>query len=301
MTSEEVGAGTSSDPARGQQSALDDESAAPPTERVNRHRVRRAFSWVLVVLACLLAVISVFAAFIRNEALNTDTYVSTVAPLASNPDIQAAVAHRVSTQLVARTNLEQQVKQALPPRASFIAGPVTSGVQSAADQIVLKFVQSPAFQKIWVGANRAAHAQVVNLLTGQQQGAFSVEQRSDHRRPEQGGGTGEEGARRQGHHRLRQGLHQKGTDHGPLRVESAEAPPGGDPLLQSPGGPPAHPRPSPVRRRGPVDAQPASRARAGCARPRGLDGPDPHPRRGREEPVRSRRSARHGRSRRRPR
>ena len=42
------------------------------------------------MLACILAVVSVLVVFARNEVLNTDAYVSTVAPLASNPAIQAA-------------------------------------------------------------------------------------------------------------------------------------------------------------------------------------------------------------------
>ena len=128
---------------------------------------------MLVVLACLLAVISVFAAFIRNEALDTDTYVSTVAPLAKDPAIQTVVARRVSERLVTQTNLHQQVEQALPPRASFLATPITDGIESATNQIVSTFVQSDAFQKIWVGVNRRAHSQVVALLTGAQQGAFA--------------------------------------------------------------------------------------------------------------------------------
>lgn len=135
--------------------------------------MRAAMSWVLLVLACLLAVVSVISVFVRNELLNTDTYVSTVAPLASNPAIQTAVASKVSQQLVTRINLQQEVKQALPPHAGFLAAPITNELESAANRIVLKFVQSSAFQKLWNVANRRSHQQMVNLLTGQQQGAFN--------------------------------------------------------------------------------------------------------------------------------
>src|SRR5271167_2954298 len=77
---------------------------------------RRITSWVLVVLACLLAVVSVLVVFARNQLLNTDAYVSTVAPLATNPAIQTQVATRVSDELIARTDLSQRVKGALPPK-----------------------------------------------------------------------------------------------------------------------------------------------------------------------------------------
>ena len=55
-------------------------------------RWKRISSWVLVVLASILSVISVLTVFTRNQLLNTDTYVNTVAPLAGNPAIQTQVA-----------------------------------------------------------------------------------------------------------------------------------------------------------------------------------------------------------------
>ncbi len=158
---------------RTENEALRSSSEASRGGRIRR-RLRRVSAWVVLVLACLLAVVSVFSAFIRNELLNTDTYVSTVAPLASNPAIQTAVAKRVSERLVSGTNLHQQVEQALPPKAGFLATPITSGLQTAADQIVLRFVESSAFQKLWNVANRRAHEQLVNVLTGATTGSVST-------------------------------------------------------------------------------------------------------------------------------
>ena len=134
---------------------------------------KRIISWVLIVLACILAVVSIFVVFARNELLNTDAYVSTVAPLASDPAIQAAVAHQVSQRLIAQTDVQQKVKQALPPRADFLATPITNGLRSATEQITLKAVQSPQFEKLWIAANRASHKQLVALLTGEQGGSLT--------------------------------------------------------------------------------------------------------------------------------
>jgi hypothetical protein len=131
-------------------------------------------SWVLVVLACVLAIASVVAVYARNQLLDTDTYVSTMAPLASNPAIQTQVATRVSQELVARTDLEHRVKSALPTRAGFLATPIADQVQNATYSIALKLVQSPKFEQLWIAANRAAHIQLVALLTGSSQGAVSA-------------------------------------------------------------------------------------------------------------------------------
>ncbi len=148
--------------------ASGDATAAP------RHRGRRILSWVLLVLACVLAVVSVFVVFVRNELLNTDTYVSTVAPLASNPAIQTQVAKQVSQNLIARTDVQARVKNALPPKAGFLATPITSGLETVTNQLALKAVQSNQFYTFWVAANRASHKQLVALLTGSSQGSVST-------------------------------------------------------------------------------------------------------------------------------
>lgn len=140
----------------------------------SRHRWRRIGSWVLLVVACLLAVVSVLVVWVRNEVLSTDAYVSTVAPLAKDPAIQAAVATKVSQNLVTHTDLQNRVKSALPTRAGFLAGPITSGVESTTHQITLKAVQSDRFQQFWVNANRRAHDQVVALLTGSDEKALQA-------------------------------------------------------------------------------------------------------------------------------
>ncbi len=129
-------------------------------------RWRRISAWVLLVLACLLSVLSVVTVFARNQLLNTDAYVNSVAPLASNPAIQTQVAKQVSQNLIARTNVETRVKDALPPKAGFLATPITSGLETATNELALKAVQSQQFYTLWVAANRASHKQLVAVLTG---------------------------------------------------------------------------------------------------------------------------------------
>ena len=118
--------------------------------------------------------VSVLVVFARNQLLNTDAYVSTVAPLATNPAVQTQVATRVSEELVARTDLSQRVKGALPSKAGFLVTPIADGVQSATYSVTLKLVQSPQFEQLWVAANRASHKQLVAVLTGTSTGSVST-------------------------------------------------------------------------------------------------------------------------------
>jgi hypothetical protein len=151
--------------------ALDESETEANRGPAKGRRWRRITSWVLIVLACLLAVVSVVVVFARNQLLNTDAYVSTMAPLAANPAIQTQIATRVSENLVARTDLNQKVKDALPAKAGFLATPITSEVQKVTYATTLKVVQSPKFEQLWVTVNRAASKQLVAVLTGSSEGS----------------------------------------------------------------------------------------------------------------------------------
>jgi hypothetical protein len=136
-------------------------------------RWRRVLAWVLVVVACILSILSVVTVFARNQLLNTDAYVKTVAPLASNPAIQTQIAKQVSTNLIKRGDVESRVKDALPPKAGFLAAPITTGVETLTNQLALKTVQSKEFYNLWVTVNRSSHKQLVAVLTGSSVGSVS--------------------------------------------------------------------------------------------------------------------------------
>jgi len=148
------------------------EADGAPTTKPKRSRGRTIGSWVMIVLACLLAVLSVVVVYTRNELLNTDTFVATVGPLAKDPNVQQTVATKVSDNLVARTDLQQKIVDALPARADFLANPITGAVHTATYQITLKLVQSSQFQKLWEAALRQSHEQLDNVLLGKKVGAF---------------------------------------------------------------------------------------------------------------------------------
>ena len=66
----------------------------------------RASRWilccVLIVTGALSTAASVVALFVHTQVNNTDSYVDTVAPLASEPAVQEAVADRLTEELTGR-------------------------------------------------------------------------------------------------------------------------------------------------------------------------------------------------------
>jgi len=130
-------------------------------------RWRRTLCGILVVIVCILAPVSLLAVWARNTLLNTDQYVETVGPLASEPAIQHAIANRVVVVLNSRVDIEAEVEDALPARAAFIAPFVAKGIDSFVRDATLRLAESERFQQLWDAANRRAHQQVVAVLTGE--------------------------------------------------------------------------------------------------------------------------------------
>ncbi|MFF1298012.1 MULTISPECIES: hypothetical protein [unclassified Streptomyces] len=162
-------------------------------ERLRRHaatrhrRLRQVGSSVLLLLALLLAPLAVAAAWVQDTVSDTDRYVETVAPLASEPAVQDVVIDRLTNRVVDNVDvaavtdsLTKALQQSgASPRvvagAESLEGPLRSAVRSVVDRTITRVITGDAFQQVWEGANRRSHAAVVNMLTGQREGAVRAE------------------------------------------------------------------------------------------------------------------------------
>ena len=97
--------------------------------RERRHRrvtlLRQIVAAVLVFIAALGVTASVIGVWAGRTTLNTDRWVETVSPLSEDPAVRAAVSTYTTEQIFTSLNVEQRVKEALPPRAAFLASPLT--------------------------------------------------------------------------------------------------------------------------------------------------------------------------------
>lgn len=160
--------------------------AQPPTSAPKRSH-GRGWRWtgaaVLLVVGALLVTVSVLARYARGEIIDTDRYVATVAPLASNPAVQDAVTTRASNAIIERIDVPQLIKELAdatgrpnaPAIANLISGPVNDYVDNLVHNKVQEFVQSPRFETLWVNANTVAHKQLSGVLTGRGTDVVTVE------------------------------------------------------------------------------------------------------------------------------
>ncbi|HEY4401942.1 MAG TPA: hypothetical protein VGO38_07925 [Acidimicrobiia bacterium] len=142
--------------------------AAEPSEAPRKlPRWRRALVAILVIVSVVLVPLAGLSIWVRNLVLDTNHYVDTVAPLAHNRAITDLVAERATNRLFQQVDVEAQAKDALPERAQFLAGPISSGVQTFTHDAAQRVLATEQFATVWKEANRRAHAQVVKLLTGE--------------------------------------------------------------------------------------------------------------------------------------
>ncbi|MBO0845393.1 MAG: hypothetical protein J2P22_08270 [Nocardioides sp.] len=174
---------------RGEVARLENELGEPPATPAAPSRGGWWRAPVVVVCLVLVAIISplaVVATWVHDEISDTDRYVATVGPLASDPAVQAAVSDRISTALLDRLDVRAITNQAIEALSSrsnrpglttslqALSTPLVNGISQFVRDQVTKLVQSDAFAQAWEQANREAHAQMVAVLTGKGGNAVQV-------------------------------------------------------------------------------------------------------------------------------
>jgi hypothetical protein len=163
-------------------SELEAENAALAAKRPRRakkmaqHGVRSHRGWValLLVVGLLLTPIMIVALYLKSEITDTGRYVQSVKPLSANPAIRAYVADDITSALFRQVNIGQYVHDALPEKAEVLAGPLTSALKGFVHEATLRILATHQFQQLWLDANRLAHAQLVDVLTGKHSSGVTV-------------------------------------------------------------------------------------------------------------------------------
>ena len=141
---------------------------------------------LLITVAALLAPLAIVATWARDQVGDTDRYVETVTPLATDPAVQDALVARITNEIFKRLDIKSLTQetvdalqaQGLPPRVAdgldALAVPLERGVRNFVTERVERIIKSPEFEQAWIAANREAHAQLVAVLTGKDTDTVTV-------------------------------------------------------------------------------------------------------------------------------
>ncbi|WP_052314249.1 hypothetical protein [Nocardia thailandica] len=159
-------------------------------ENARGHRWRWAGVALLLLLTGVLALGSVAARYVHSQVYDTDRYVATIGPLASDPAIRAELADKLTRAVTDRVDIEEltaeaiealsedsprlaerpRAKQALKSLPPLLAEQVHSAVERAATQLV----SSAEFAEAWDAANRRAHEILVAVIDGESRRGVEV-------------------------------------------------------------------------------------------------------------------------------
>lgn len=133
---------------------------------------RSIFRWLgislLVGIGCIALALYAAVHWIEKNVLNTENWVALVAPLPKDPEVSKALGTKIADTLFTNVDIEQEVTNALPPRAAFLADPLTNELRTVTTRTTQRVVASDAFQDVWSAANRIAMNRLLATAHGQQ-------------------------------------------------------------------------------------------------------------------------------------
>lgn len=139
-------------------------SAAPAAH----HHFRTFLAAIFGILAMFLILASILVIWLNRTLLDTTTYVNTVAPVATQLDVQNFLADKAAQQVIASAPTNDIATQLLT--ADQINGKSSEQLQAELhpiiQQSVLEVVGSPSFAELWKTTNQNAHTQLINSLKG---------------------------------------------------------------------------------------------------------------------------------------
>jgi len=110
----------------------------------------------------------------QKTLTDTEQFVATVQPLATEPEIIDAIAATVTTALTKNLNLEEEVQNLLPPAAAPLAGPISAAIPTFVNQLTIKLLSTEQFQQIWTKTVGTLQTAIVKALSGDTDGPVTA-------------------------------------------------------------------------------------------------------------------------------
>jgi hypothetical protein len=126
--------------------------------------VRITVARILVVLGALFAILSLLAAYVRFQGLDTNTVQNTADDLIADQEIRDQVAATLVDQLYANVDVQAELQQKLPQQFQGLAGPAAAGLREFSDRAARGMLERPRVQALWVNSVTRAHRQLIDVL-----------------------------------------------------------------------------------------------------------------------------------------
>lgn len=125
--------------------------------------LRAAFIGILVGVGSLSLVAYVAVHWVEHQVFTPNNWAETVAPLPQSPVVASALSNYTVNQLYSSVDVPKVIADALPPKAAFLATPLSNQLKTLAVATGEKVVKSDQFNQVWVTANRTVITGLVNV------------------------------------------------------------------------------------------------------------------------------------------
>ena len=125
---------------------------------------RHALPIILIVLATIIGIVSVFALWAKRQVLETDTW--TYDQRAADPGRRhpGGLNTFIVTAIFDNVDVQAELADELPPQLAPLAAPISGALRSAADDVVAKALSEPKVQQLFVDASAAAQSKLIALI-----------------------------------------------------------------------------------------------------------------------------------------
>jgi hypothetical protein len=127
-------------------------------------RGRKIAVWSLVVLASLIAAISILTTWVNRQMLDSASWHKASTQVIQDPAVQSALATQIVNELYANVDIGQELQKRLPKDFKQLGDPAAAALRAPATQGVEFLLSQPRFQTLFVNASDIAHEKLVNVL-----------------------------------------------------------------------------------------------------------------------------------------
>ena len=123
-------------------------------------------TWVVLVVAGLLLLLSATAVWVDRVALNNDVFVDTSTELIQDDAIRTAVATRAVDELFLSVDVQAELEQQLPDDYQRLSGPATAALREGSYRLVERALKQPRLQRLWALTIDESHRTLIGVLEG---------------------------------------------------------------------------------------------------------------------------------------
>jgi hypothetical protein len=127
-------------------------------------RGRKITVWTLVVLATLLAFVSILTTWVNRQMFDNTAWNKATTQVVQDPQVQSALATYLVNELYANVNVAQEFENHLPSTLKPLAAPLAGALEQSLPSGVKRVLAQQRIQQLFINASTIAHQKLVNVL-----------------------------------------------------------------------------------------------------------------------------------------